>query len=376
MAQPNSSDLIVNGSATVYRLHDVGYAIDLERATELLAAQAPVRVRPERGEAEAIQIQNPPVDVTLNSVAVQIDGAVHQVKMSARVFDFGVCSIRATVDVADGISWDDYARLGAAADSSQELTTLVNNEQKRLLDILRSAIDRPGVAPVTEAYVVFRVTHLAHASGAPANPDEPTDVHLVSLLLDERQELSEGARKELLSHRFSYYSNELTVLTWDNALVIEPRPHDHDVEYILEFANAQLLELRFYDEKLDRELPQMNERVHIARRRRFYPTTRRFSPLLSEMQSRVADVTETVERVDNALKVTDDVHLARIYAAALKLFREDAWRRGIDRKLAIMRETYAMLNDAAHAARSELLEITIVLLIVFEIILGLTLHRS
>jgi uncharacterized Rmd1/YagE family protein len=73
--------------------------------------------------------------------------------------------------------------------------------------------------------------------------------------------------------------------------------------------------------------------------------------------------------------VTDDVYLARIYAAALELFRAQAWRGGIDRKLAILRETYTMLNSEAQAARSELLEIVIVVLILVELLLGL-LHRT
>ncbi len=360
---------MIDGSAIVYRLHDVGYAIDLERASALLAPSAPVRTRPGRGEAEAIQIKNPPVSVTLGDAPVMITDTVQAVRISARVFDFGVCAMQASVDAATGASWDAFATLGASADASAELASLLDRELARLLEIIGPAIERPGLAPVTEAYVVYRVTRLAHANGMPASIGEVTDEHLVSLLLNERDELAPGARRELLPHRFSYYTNELTVLTWDNALVIEPRMHDHDVEYILEFANAQLLELRFYDAMLDRELPLMYDRAAIARGRRYIPT-RRFSPLLAAMQTQVADVTETVERVDNALKVTDDVHLARIYAAALELFRESAWRRGVDRKIAIMRETYAMLNDEAQAARAELLEMAIVLLIVFEIVLS------
>jgi len=81
----------------------------------------------------------------------------------------------------------------------------------------------------------------------------------------------------------------------------------------------------------------------------------------------VADSTELVERVENALTVTDDVYLARVYSAALELFRGRAWRSGIDRKLAILRDTYAMLNSEAQAARSETLEIAIVVLIVGEL---------
>ena len=48
------------------------------------------------------------------------------------------------------------------------------------------------------------------------------------------------------------------------------------------------------------------------------------------------------------------------------------WQRGtIDRKLAIFRDTYGMLNDEAQAARSETLEIAIVVLIVAEIVMAL-----
>jgi uncharacterized Rmd1/YagE family protein len=92
------------------------------------------------------------------------------------------------------------------------------------------------------------------------------------------------------------------------------------------------------------------------------------------LQAQVADSTELVERVENALKVTDDVYLARVYSAALELFRGRAWRAGIDRKLAILRDTYAMLNDEAQAARSETLEFAIVGLIVLELLLALWRH--
>ena len=101
------------------------------------------------------------------------------------------------------------------------------------------------------------------------------------------------------------------------------------------------------------------------------PLTRAFRPLMAEMQTRVAEITEIVERADNAFKVTDDVYLARLYGAALELFRERAWRRGIDRKLQIFRDTYTMLNAEAQVARAELMEIIVVVLIAAELILAL-----
>ena len=60
--------------------------------------------------------------------------------------------------------------------------------------------------------------------------------------------------RELLPHAFTYYADDLVLLSWDRALVIEPDAANSDVEYVLEFANAQLLELRLFDDILDREL--------------------------------------------------------------------------------------------------------------------------
>jgi hypothetical protein len=160
------------------------------------------------------------------------------------------------------------------------------------------------------------------------------------------------------------------VLTWSAALVVESAPEDKDVQYVLEFANAQLLELRYHDSLLDRELPRTYEEITAARGR-FHFLGRRFSRLLELVQTRVADAIEAVERVENALKVTDDVFLARIYGTAMEIFRGPTWRRGIDRKVAIIRDAYAMLNAEAQARRAEVMELTIIVLIAVEIVLAL-----
>ena len=80
---------------------------------------------------------------------------------------------------------------------------------------------------------------------------------------------------------------------------------------------------------------------------------------------------QLIERVENSLKVTDDVFLARVYAQAMQEFREQVWRSGIERKIGIVRDTYDMLNAESLARRSETLEAIIVILIMFEIALTL-----
>ncbi len=143
---------------------------------------------------------------------------------------------------------------------------------------------------------------------------------------------------------------------------------------VLEVANAQLLELRYYDELLDAELPHMYDLVEEARSTASLLAARRFAHLARRLYTLVAEVTELTEKVDNALQVTEDVYLAylaRIYASALDLFRVPKLGAAVDRKLAIVRDTYAALYDEASSSRAELLELAIIFLIVIEIVLAL-----
>lgn len=366
-----SGDLIVRGAAVVYRLFDVGYEIGLDRALELLAASAPERVRPLHGEAEAIHIPNPPVSVALGEASLLIDGQHCSAEVSARLFDFGVVSLRVTVPAPNEMTWAQFSAFGNAVNSDTAIVTLMEGQLQQLRDRVASAIKRPVLAPVSEEYVVYRLTALTR-DGAPVLPaDALSDADVVPLLLNESRPLAAAALHDLIPHRFSYYGDDLAILTWDNALIADPLAGDTDVQFVLEFANAQLLELRYYDAVLDAELPRMYQRVAQARTGpRAFPS-RRFAHVLSDLQTLVADSTELVERVENALKVTDDVYLAKVYAAALEIFRGRAWRTGIDRKLTIIRETYNMLNAEAQARRSEALEIAIVALILVELVLGL-----
>ena len=367
-----ASTLRVRGGATLYRIYDVGYSIDLERAARILAARTPARVRPERREAEAIRIANLPITLPLGPARLTAAGSSYDVELSARIFDFGVVSLRMRVPAPAEIGWQEFVEFGNRIGSGADAQAIFDGELARLLAELAPAVERMGVATVTEDYTVFRVATLRDGSGAALPAGSLTDGDVVPLLLGEERPLSEAARRELLPHRFSYYADDLAILTWDNALVIDPAPDEEtDVQYVLEFANAQLLELRYYDALLDAELPRMYDRVADARGGVRGFRNRRIRELLGKMQQTVADSTEIVERVENSLKVTDDVYLARIYAAALEIFRGRVWRAGIDRKLSIIRETYAMLNDEAQAARSEALEIAIVVLIVGEIAIAL-----
>jgi hypothetical protein len=367
--EPRASDVHVQGEVVLHRLYDVGYGIDLDAVLRLLGDRAPARSRPVRGEAQAILIPNPPVAVGLGAAPVVVAGVRREVELSARIFDFGVVSISARLALPGSMPWSDYRAWCSACVNAPGWRELFTETRDALRVSLAEAIDRAGESPVSEDYVVFRIDRLSDGAGRPLRTDALRDEELAQLLLDETRPLSATARRDLLSPRFTYFEDDLAMLTWNAALVVEPVAADRDVQYVLEFANAQLLELRYYDAQLDRELAHMYDQVAAARLG-FRRLGRRYGRLLSSLQTRLAEATELVERTENALKMTDDVFLARIYAAALEIFRGPTWRAGIDGKMGIMRETYAMLNDESQSGRAEFLELIIVLLILLELVLA------
>jgi len=358
---------VVAGSITVLRLYDVAYAIDLGRV-EQLVRQPAGRVRLRRAEPKAIAFDRPPVEFSFGTEPIQLAGSPHNAEVNVRVYDFGAITIALRVNVA-GESWDTFVT------ATNELTRIVSGEagarrNRELLDrvhaLIEPALTRPVVSGLVEDYLLATVNRFDR----PIDAEEVlAQLDLTTILSGEAQPLSAASRKELLRHSYSYYVNDLVVLTWDRAFILEPAG-DTDIADIIELANAQLLELRYYDDLLDDELPRMYDRVAEARRALRGLGRRRYAALARDLHTLVAEVTEITERVENALKVTEDVYLARIYGAALELFRISSWSATVDRKLAIVRETYTALYDEATSGRAELLEAAIVLLIIFEIVLA------
>ncbi|HET6804967.1 MAG TPA: hypothetical protein VFH59_05920 [Frateuria sp.] len=361
------------GELVALRLFDIAYAIDLARAEAAWlthAGRSSSRSRLASAPAKAIAFDVPPLQLLMDPIAVTLDGVTVEAQVSVRLYDFGVAALAVRVPIANA-EWPAFVSQFNALDrtlgpSSPEGFWTALRDQVR--EVVGPALERPAdSAALQEDYLLGKV----HALDEPLTANELRErVDLAALLSGETRPLSEGARRDLLAQSLSYYADDLVVLTWDRAFIYEPRG-DSDVADVIEVANAQLLELRYYDELLDDELPRMYGRVEEARGAVSLLAARRFAHLARGLYTLVAETTELTEKVDNALQVTEDVYLARIYSTALGLFRVASLSTSVDRKLAIIRDTYSALYEEASSRRAELLEIAIVLLIVLEVVLSL-----
>ena len=364
-----------SGHIVVLRLFDIAYAIDLRRVEEVwarYAGTASSRSRLQATPAKAVAFGVPPVTFNFDPIPLQMGALAATAAVTVRVYDFGVVALSLRVPAVD-ISWADFsallnsmdAHVGADGDSR-----LWDGLLARVRTLLAEALIRPAESAIEEDYIIGTV----HAfSEHPAPGALQNQVDLVPLLSGEQRPLSDGARRDLLRQSFSYYTDDLVVVTWDRAFIYEPRG-DSDVADVLEVANAQLLEMRYSDELLDDELPRMYKLVQSTRSTLNILLPRRYADLARQLYTLVAEVTELTEKVDNALQVTEDVYLARIYTSALDLFRVRTVSAAVDRKLAIIRDTYAALYDEANSSRAGLMELLIIALIAVELVLALVRH--
>src|SRR5262245_50983299 len=120
---PSDDPRVTAGRATVYRLYDVGYEINLAHAAELVAPASRERRRPRRTEAAAIVTPRPPLMVDLAEPSV-----------SAAIFDFGVVSLRLQVTPGSDGSWTEFVQFAGGVHNSAGIRAQLDTQLRQLLD--------------------------------------------------------------------------------------------------------------------------------------------------------------------------------------------------------------------------------------------------
>lgn len=349
----------MKNSIWVYRLFDVAEEIDLEQVEKLLAdGHQAARMRLSRIRPKSIQFKNPPVSVELGECQVAIGRRNINASFTGKIYDLGVIGIIMRIPLREGASYEEVMDLAIDLYNDDEIESVFVSMLDTTRKTLAGALVKEDYNGFIEDFTVYYFQDWDH-SWDPA-----------PLLLAEREPLSEQARRETLRNSFSYGKDDLTIITWDSALVYDSTG-SHDIPDLLEFANSQLLELRYYDNLLTGEMGKMYDAIEEAENTSSIRRLGRYRRIMNQLMELIADITEITERIDNSLKVTEDVFYARIYGTALSIFRTKAWEESINRKISIINQSYTMLSNRIINQRSELLELTIIILIALEVVLGL-----
>jgi hypothetical protein len=219
-----------------------------------------------------------------------------------------------------------------------------------------------------EAYTVFCIASpVLNADSQPVTAEQWFQSHrrqVAALLTQEAESerLSKQEADESTARYLSYYDNDLVVIDWDAALLIdEPRDFDETL-YIMELANLQLAELEAYDRILDdaleRSYRDLGERPLRSR-----------GNILRELREIRIDMARFNDELSNTTKFFGDWHLARIYEKISSRFHLAEWHRTIDGKLKTLDDLYQLLKHDQNNRWMVILEATIVLLFIIDLVI-------
>ena len=195
--------------------------------------------------------------------------------------------------------------------------------------------------------------------------DLPEQVDAAQLIVAENAvRLSERAKKSILEGTYQYSDTDITIIDWNSAIVVEPSGRK-EVPEVIEFALTHMMEMRYYDALLDQRLGMLYDSIEESRAKVF---SNRFTTLSREASARFIEFSEFIERVDNSFKVVGDFYLAKIFRAAGEKFRIPEWETNVSRKINLFSDLSELLQGEINVNRSLWLEITIVILIAFELV--------
>src|SRR5215213_7064175 len=238
----------LRGRIVVFYLFDVAEAIDLHAAAEAIGGSVRATLAPKPATPAYLRYQQAPLLFDGAVVNVPLIDAFH---VSCKVFDYGIISLR-LARAFDG-TWRDLADASDQLVENEALELKAEQASRALANRLRHALTDPRQAALTEDYFVFAISDLSR----PHTADEIVEHHgdvIASVLRGERAPLSRQERDEVLRHRISYLANDLVIPTWNAAFVYDTPAGTQAALEIVEFANSQLLQFRYYDELLDNAL--------------------------------------------------------------------------------------------------------------------------
>src|SRR5579862_7856045 len=298
---------IERGACHSIFVYDIAFAIDLNQAERLITSAIRDSIKHKRRAPQYFEYTPAPLRITQSIEPVRIDETfATDPRVQVVMYDFGAVSVLYHIPLSG-----DASRLLSLSEGLYENQALLSDSRRRvddLLKVIESAVSRAAVSPFVEDYAIFEVESFKE----PMTVEELTThyaAEIAQILRAEARELSHDEVIDATSHRISFGKDDVALVDWNAALVLDKDAQD--ILTVLEFANVELLEMRFLDQRLDEALGRAYERVSKRSRRWFrFPSN---PSVLRDISQWQVDSAVLFESVNSSLKLLGDQYLARLY---------------------------------------------------------------
>jgi len=353
---------ISGGVCHVLFAYDVAFSINLNQVETRIRETQRGALSHRRRAPKYFRYEPAPVRFSQAAEPLAVAGCRTNPSVEHVLYDFGGISVEYAIPLQGPLS--NLLELSYELYENPVLLDDSRGRVERLLESLGPALSKPSISTFVEDYVIFQIEGFDPPVAARELASQYS-AELAQILRAETRTLSDEERRDSLAHRISFTVDDVTIVDWNAAVVFDQE--FADILAVLEFANVELMEMRYLDNRLDRALSLAYDALS-------RPTWDRFAFRWSSSDlQRVAqwqvDSAMLFEGVNNALKLMGDQYLARLYRAAAERFHLAEWDATLIRKLETLNSIYGKISDRVASRRMEVLEWIIIVLIAVSIVL-------
>ncbi|MBP6217289.1 MAG: hypothetical protein KA436_01740 [Oligoflexales bacterium] len=350
-----------------FRVFDIGAEINLSLAAKTLEERKKMPYGLKRPTRSILMTETPLV-VNLESWVETIKEAHYEVQSSAKLWSFGAVSIQVTLKLISSYTLDELCEIGHVLEKDNSFHEKVVEQTKKLISILGDSIEKPNLWPQHEDYLIFNIrSWKGESADFRANfiSDSTFSDKFTALILGERpQKFSAQTKQSMETGIYQYTNNDLVMIHWNGALIYD-QDGALDITLLIEFALCTVLEMRYYDEKLDRQLTRLYEKI-VSKKPGIFSNP--YKELSEDAALQYIEVSKIIDKIGNAFKALGDYYYATLFRVTMQKFYVQDWKKNVDEKLSSLAEVSILFQGEINERRNQFMEIIIIVLIAFEVL--------
>jgi hypothetical protein len=354
------ADLPQAGSFWILFLYDICEEIHLEELRAILGVEPRREPAFRHPSPEYVRFERPPVVERLDPIVL---ASGNRFQGELNYYEYGIVSLK--LELPFDLDWPQLIDLSSRWIAAPELEAEAARTVRKAVKKVERAFEKPNEDWLTEDYYII---HLKSSADAGLTAEDLVETHgrdIAKIVRGELVDLSPGETADTLRSRMSYYSDDLLVVGWTAAFIYDTPEGAQPTIQLLEYANTQLLEFRYYDHVLTRLLQGVYG--SLEKKTGVFARWRLASQAQSLNKIRL-DIRELTERVDTSIKFLSDMFSARLYhLAAAKVGAED-YRQLVDSKLKTAGELYEFMVAQFHEARTFTMELIVIVILVIDLV--------
>lgn len=351
LAQP-----LLGGTVLLLVQFDVCDEIRVDQLAAALSARTVGSGGPSPGY---VHYERPPVVEPIQGVTLLDDSLLSG---ELKYYDYGVVSLLLQLPFSG--SWDNLIKLASHWIWDVDLAAHAERIVREKITRAVPCMIKPYGRYLSEDYLIFHMREISGVRSA-SQVISSYSKRIAQIVRGEIGELAESEVAEVMRSQISYYSTDLAVIGWNAAFLYDTTAGGESAIQLLEYANSQLLEFRYYDELLTRELEKVYTQLE-EKAGRFGRW--RLAGSATRLQAMLLEVTELTEHADNAIKFLSDMFLARLYKLAAARIGVPDYKDLVTGKIHLAEELYRFMVDQFNQSRAFFLELIVVIILIVELV--------